>query len=101
MRQKSDFTSAAVLDTLASLGARIRRARRARKLSLTQLEQMTRIHRSTLGRLELGDSGVSIGVMLTVLEALQTLSDAELLVSHPETPAHLRATSAPQLDQDF
>ncbi len=101
MRQKADFTSAAVLDALASLGARIRRVRRARKLSLTDLEQMTRIHRSTLGRLEQGDAGVSIGVFLTVLESLQELSDIALLVSHPETPRHLRVAAPPELDQDF
>ena len=101
MRQKNDFTSQAVIDALLSLGMRIRRARKARKWSLSQLEQITRIHRTTLGRLERGDPGVSIGVFLSVLEALQELSETELLVSRPETPKHQRTPSKPILDQNF
>lgn len=101
MHQKKDFFSYSVTVALTSLGARIRRARKARKLSLAQLEQITRIHRTTLGRLELGDPGVSIGIFLAVLEALQELADAELLLSRPETPRHQRETSPPDLDQDF
>ncbi|MDR6738714.1 transcriptional regulator with XRE-family HTH domain [Herbaspirillum sp. 1173] len=101
MRHKPDFLTATVHDTLTQLGLRIRRARKARKLSLSQLEQITRIHRSTLGRLELGDPGVSIGGFLAVLEALQELSDVELLVNRPETPRHLRDAPSPIVDQDF
>jgi transcriptional regulator with XRE-family HTH domain len=101
MRQNNDFTSQAVIEALASLGARIRRARKARKLSLTQLEQITRIHRTTLGRLELGDPGVSIGTFASVLEALQELAETELLLSRPELPKHRRAPGKPVLDQDF
>lgn len=101
MRQGHDFLTEAVRNTLDQLGQRIRRARKARKLSLSQLEQITRIHRSTLGRLELGDPGVSIGGFLAVLEALQELSDIELLVSRPEVPRHLRAAPSPVVDQDF
>ncbi|WDZ96216.1 helix-turn-helix domain-containing protein [Herbaspirillum sp. WKF16] len=101
MRQNKDFTSQAVLDALASLGARIRRARKARKLSLTQLEQITRLHRTTLGRLELGDPGVSVGTFASVLEALQELAETELLLSRPETPRQQRGVSVPVLDQDF
>jgi transcriptional regulator with XRE-family HTH domain len=101
MRLKNDFTSIAVTEVLASLGQRLRRARKTRKLSLTQLEQITRIHRTTLGRLEMGDPGVSIGAFLSVLEALQELPEIELLVSQPETPKHQRAPSRPIIDQDF
>lgn len=101
MRQKNDFSSLAVLDTLLRLGARIRRARKVRKLSLSQLEQITRIHRTTLGRLERGDPGVSMGVFLSVLEALQELAETELLLSRPETPQHQRSAGLPVLDQDF
>jgi hypothetical protein len=54
-----------------------------------------------LGRLELGDPGVSIGNFLAVLEALQELPDIELLVSRPETPRHLRTAPTPFVDQDF
>jgi hypothetical protein len=35
------------------------------------------------------------------LESLQELSDIALLVSHPETPRHLRVAAPPELDQDF
>ena len=101
MRQNNEFISESVIYALSSLGARIRRARKARKWSLSQLEQNTRIHRTTLGRLERGDPGVSLGVFLSVLDALQELSDTELLVSHPETPKHQRSLSIPILDQDF
>jgi predicted transcriptional regulator len=101
MRQHSDFLTAAVHETLIQLGQRIRRRRKARKLSLSQLSKITRIHRTTLGRLELGDPGVSIGNFLAVLEALQELPDIELLVSRPETPRHLRTAPTPFVDQDF
>ncbi|NQE50626.1 hypothetical protein RB25_05850 [Herbaspirillum rubrisubalbicans] len=101
MHQKSGFHTDLVRETLVNLGHRIRRVRKARKLTLKQLEQITRIHRTTLGRLELGDPGVSLGIFLSVLEALQELSDIELLVSRPETPRHLRNTPKPTVDQDF
>jgi transcriptional regulator with XRE-family HTH domain len=101
MRLKAAFLSYSVTVTLANLGARIRRTRKARKLSLTRLEQITRIHRTTLGRLERGDPGVSIGSFLAVLEALQELADTELLLSQAEIPKQRREPSPPDLDQDF
>jgi len=101
MRHESTFISLAVIETVQRLGERIRLARKARKQSLSQLEQVCRIHRSTLGRLERGDPGVSLGVFLTVLEALQELPDVELVLSHPETSRHKRAVAKPVLERDF
>jgi transcriptional regulator with XRE-family HTH domain len=66
-------------------------ARKAQKRSLVDLERSCRVHRQTLARLERGDPGVSLGVFLSVLEALRELSSVELLVYQPHTPAHLRA----------
>lgn len=101
MRQESDFTSLQVREFASRLGERIRLARKARKLSLQRLEQMCRIHRTTLGRLERGDTGVSLGVFLTVLESLKELSDVELILSQPQELKDKRKTSTPILDADF
>jgi len=96
-----EFSTVAVLESAVRLGQRIKLLRKARALTLTQLEQMCRIHRTTLGRLERGELGVSTGVLLTVLEMLGELPDVELLISQPQTPAHQRRPSAPLLEQDF
>jgi ribosome-binding protein aMBF1 (putative translation factor) len=101
MRQESDFTSLQVREFASRLGERIRLARKARKLSLQRLEQMCRIHRTTLGRLERGDTGVSLGVFLTVLESLKELSDVELILSQPQALKDKRKASTPILDADF
>lgn len=102
MRQtKSEFASMEVHGSAARLGERIRRARKSRRISLEQLESMCRVHRSTLGRLERGDVGVSLGTVLMVLEALHELSDIELLLSQPETPKHQRVIAPPPLDREF
>jgi transcriptional regulator with XRE-family HTH domain len=101
MRQNAKFTSLQVGETAVRLGERIRRARKARKLSLQTLESMCGIHRTTLGRLERGDTTVSLGILLAVLESLQEISDLELVLSQPETPKHKRKIAVPELDSDF
>lgn len=101
MRHTTDFISLHAADTAARMGARIRRARKARKMSLTQLEHICRVHRTTLGRLERGETSVSLSVLLAVLEALDELADVEMIVSQPDTPKHKRIASAPLLDRDF
>jgi transcriptional regulator with XRE-family HTH domain len=101
MRHETTFTSLAVIEVIQRLGERIRRARKARKQSLSQLEKICRIHRTTLGRLERGDPGVSLAVFMSVLEALQELPEIELILSQPETPKHKRAAAKPVLDRDF
>jgi len=57
--------------------------------------------RQTLARLERGAPGVSIGVFLSVLETLRELSSVELLVTQPDTPAHLRSRADIPLERDF
>jgi transcriptional regulator with XRE-family HTH domain len=101
MRSNSDFISLQASEFAVRLGERIRRARKVRKLSLVQLEKLTRHHRTTLGRLERGDTGVSLGVFLTVLESLQALSDVELLLSRPGPEGDERKAAVPVLDPDF
>ena len=101
MRQISDLASSSVTGGAQRLGERLRRARKAQKLTLADLERICRIHRTTLGRLERGDLGVSVGALLSVLEALNELADIELIISQPDTPKHKRAIKLPVLDQDF
>lgn len=101
MRQNIDLASSTVTERARQLGERLRRARKAQKLTLADLERICRIHRTTLGRLERGEIGVSMGAFLSVLEALNELSDIELIVSQPETPKHRRTVSPPVLEQEF
>lgn len=101
MRQNPVFTTTAAADCATRLGERIRIARKARRLTLSDLERRCRIHRTTLGRLERGDTGVSLGIVLSVLEALGELADVELLLSQPSKPRHERGTTVPVLEQEF
>ena len=101
MRQKSAFASIAVTDVATRLGARLRLARKAQGLTLADVERLCRIHRTTLGRLERGDLGVSLAVLLGVLEVLGELADIELLLSQPATPRYQRTVAVPLLEQDF
>lgn len=101
MRRDQSFNSTAVQDAAQRLGDRIRTLRKAQKRSLADLEKTCRVHRQTLARLEQGDPGVSIGVLLSVLEALRELSGVELLLSQPNVPAHLRSGDDVPLERDF
>ncbi|NRR32818.1 helix-turn-helix transcriptional regulator [Oxalobacteraceae bacterium] len=101
MRHNFDFSTIPATESALRLGARIRLARKAQRLTLLDLERVCRIHRTTLGRLERGDLGVSLGLLLSVLEALGELADVELLLSQPDKPAHQRGTKAPILEQEF
>lgn len=101
MRHDPSLLSAPVTGALSRLGERIRRARKSRAISLSDLEAICRVHRTTLGRLERGEPGVSLGVFLAVLEALGELADVELLLARPDTPRHRRETPPPVLERDF
>lgn len=103
MRQTDGFGSAAVIEVGSRLGQRLRAARRARKETLAGLEKRVRVHRTTLGRLERGDPTVSLGVLMRVLEALDALSDIELLVSRPEQFSSRASpgSGVPDLPTDF
>lgn len=99
MRQK-DYSSLAAKSVFQRLGARIRLARKSRGLALTDLENRCGVHRTTLSRLEAGDTGVTFTVFLSVLEALGCLSDVEAILSSPISPDSSQA-QAPRLDADF
>lgn len=101
MRQNFEFTSIAVSASAERLGERLRLARKRQKLSLADLERICRIHRTTLGRLERGDLGVSVGVLLSALEALDELAELELLLNRADLPRHQRGIHPPVLDQEF
>ncbi|MYM26498.1 helix-turn-helix domain-containing protein [Duganella sp. FT135W] len=101
MRHDQTFNSLAVQNTAQRLGERIRTARKAQKRSLVDLERTCRVHRQTLARLERGDPGVSLGVFLSVLEALRELSSVELIICQPGTPVHLRSGDNTPLERDF
>lgn len=100
MRQKSS-ASFESQQSFLRLGERFRLARKARGLTLSMLESKCGIHRTTLGRLERGDLGVTAHVMLAVLEALQELADVELLLTDPAAPRHTRERKTAVLDSDF
>jgi transcriptional regulator with XRE-family HTH domain len=100
MRHNPEYHSAAVQEASRRLGERIRLARKVQKRSLVELEEICRVHRQTLSRLERGDPGVSFGVILSVLEALRKLSDVELLVSQPGSLQDQRP-NLPPLERDF
>ena len=99
MRQNKFHSSNATI-ALTSLGMRIRRLRKSKKWSLTDLQERTGVHRTTLSRLELGHPGVTIGAMAAVLETLGILSDLELLVIKDESTLH-QNEQVPHLDPNF
>lgn len=65
--------SAAVRKVLGKLGADIRDARRRRRLPMAIVADRAFTSRSTLQRVEAGDSSVSIGIYAAVLQALGLL----------------------------
>jgi len=64
---------AAVRWTLRKLGADIHDARRRRRLPMEVVAERAFTSRSTLQRIEAGDSAVSIGIYASVLQALGLL----------------------------
>jgi transcriptional regulator with XRE-family HTH domain len=64
---------AAVRRTLRKLGADIRDARRRRRLPMAVVAQRAFTSRSTLQKVEAGDTSVSIGIYAGVLQALGLL----------------------------
>ena len=66
-------SSAAVRRALRKLGADIRDARRRRRLPMAVVAQRAFTSRSTLQRVEAGDTNVGIGIYAGVLQALGLL----------------------------
>ena len=65
--------SAAVRRALRKLGADIHDARRRRRLPMAVVAERAFTSRSTLQKVEAGDTGVSIGIYAAVLQALGLL----------------------------
>lgn len=68
-----------VRKALAKLGADIRAARLRRRIPTTLMAQRVFITRTTLGKVEQGDPGVSLGIYATVLFILGMASRLEEL----------------------
>ncbi len=66
---------AAVRRTLRKLGADIRDARRRRRLPMSVVADRAFTSRSTLQRIEAGDTNVGIGIYAAVLHALGLLDE--------------------------
>ena len=70
---------AAVRRALRKLGADIRDARRRRRLPMAVVAERAFTSRSTLQKVEAGDTGVSIGIYAGVLQALGLLDGLALV----------------------
>lgn len=64
-------------DRLIQLGQRIRIARKRRRMTLQSLASRMFVDEKTLRRLEKGDPGVSLGVLLTALFCLDLENDLD------------------------
>ncbi|MCF8037980.1 MAG: helix-turn-helix domain-containing protein [Desulfohalobiaceae bacterium] len=64
-------------DRLVQLGQRIRIARKRRRMTLQSLASRMFVDEKTLRRLEKGDPGVSLGVLLTALFCLDLENDLD------------------------
>ena len=64
-------------DRLTQLGQRIRLARKRRRITLNTLASRMFVDEKTLRRLEKGDPGVSLGVLVTALFCLDLENDLD------------------------
>jgi transcriptional regulator with XRE-family HTH domain len=76
--------------TLAKLGEDIRVARLRRRISATLMAQRAFITRTTLAKVENGDSGVSLGIYATVLFILGLNARLEELADSRNDPLGLQ-----------
>jgi len=84
MANKSPVLLPKMKKILAELGENIKLARLRRKLSAEQVAERAGISRSTLGFIEKGYEGVSIGNYLNVLKVLGLESDFLLIAKDDE-----------------
>jgi transcriptional regulator with XRE-family HTH domain len=102
---------AAVRRALRKLGADIRDARRRRRLPMAVVAERAFTSRSTLQRVEAGDTGVSVGIYAGVLQALGLLDGLSQIADIGNDPVgqalasaelpkrvHLKRTSGPSQD---
>ena len=80
-------------ERIRDLGNRIRLARTRRGMSIAALATKASINRNTLNALELGKSGVSLGVYVTILWALGLDKTLDGL-AHPDADIHGKTLEA-------
>lgn len=74
------LTPPSIAEKLTSqLGTRLRLARLRRGFSMVQVAERANISRQTLGHLESGDTGTSIGVLIRVLKVLSLDKDVDAI----------------------
>jgi transcriptional regulator with XRE-family HTH domain len=73
--EKPDPTSAAIAESLARVGPRLREVRERRGLTLTQAAQQTGISKSTLSRLENGQRRATLELLLPLAEVYRVPID--------------------------
>lgn len=78
---------------LQALGENIKLARKRRKLTQKLISERTGISRVTLGKIEQGERGVSIGHYLSVLAALNLAEDLAKVASDDEFGRRLQDIS--------
>lgn len=74
---------------LRQLGSDIRKARQRRRIPVAILAERASISRTTLGKIEKGDPGVSMGAYATVLFVLGLLDRLEELAAPENDPTGL------------
>ncbi len=103
--------SAAVRRALRKLGADIHDARRRRKLPMAVVAERAFTSRSTLQKVEAGDSNVSIGIYAGVLQALGLLEGLTQVadigndtvgqaLASAELPKHIHLKRSPGSSRD-
>jgi transcriptional regulator with XRE-family HTH domain len=80
-------------ERVKELGYRVRIARTRRGMSIAELAAKAGINRNTLNALELGKSGVALGVYVTVLWTLGLDKTLEG-VAHPDSDIHGKTLEA-------
>jgi transcriptional regulator with XRE-family HTH domain len=69
------------VEALTHLGQRIRQARIARNLTLAELASRVFVTEKTLRRIESGDPGASLSLLVNTLFALGRLQDMDMLLA--------------------
>lgn len=92
------YPSAAVRRAVSKLGADILDARRRRGLPMAVVAERAFTSRSTLQRVEAGDTGVSIGIYAAVLQALGLLDGLGQVadLSHDRVGQELASAALPK-----
>jgi DNA-binding XRE family transcriptional regulator len=85
-----------IVESLALLGQRIRKARLRRQMSQEELAHACRIARRTLFSIEVGAPGIAIGHIYTVLWKLGLLPSTRA-VADPDTDEHGKILEAARL----